>query len=58
VVVKLSRQFNPCLSANLLYGRREVDNIMSPQTIPVAAGPIYAEAEPIQVIRAEVCVSF
>ncbi len=56
--MKLSRQFNPCLSANLLYGRREVDNIMSPQTIPVAAGPIYAEAEPIQVIRAEVCVSF
>ncbi len=56
-VVKLSRQFNAGVSANLVYGRREVDSIMSPQTIPVQDA-IYAEADPIQVLRAEVCVAF
>ncbi len=60
-LVKLNRQFNAGLSANLVYGYREVDNVLSPQTIPIAmdgATPIYAEADPIQVLRAEVCVAF
>jgi len=61
-VVKVSRQLSDSVSANLLYGRREVDNIMSPQNVPVplvgAQVPYYAEDDPIQVIRAEVCVAF
>jgi len=62
-VVKVSRQLSEAVSANLLYGRREVDNIMSPQTVPVplpvgVTGTYYAEDDPIQVLRAEVCVGF
>ena len=60
-VVKLSRQFSENVSGNLVYGRREVDNIMSPQTIPITNiddVDMYAENDPIQVIRAEVCVAF
>ena len=60
-VVKLSRQFSENVSGNILYGRREVDNIMSPQTVPITTiddVDLYAESDPIQVIRAEVCVAF
>ena len=60
-VVKLSRQFSENVSANLVYGRREVDNVMSPQTVPITNiddVDLYAENDPIQVIRAEVCVAF
>jgi hypothetical protein len=60
-VVKLSRQLSECVSANLLYGRREVENVMSRQMVPVdmdGATLIYAENDPIQVIRAELCVMF
>ncbi|NIR02194.1 MAG: hypothetical protein GTN78_18695, partial [Gemmatimonadales bacterium] len=56
-VVKVSRQLSDSVSANLLYGRREVDNIMSAQTVPVSA-PYFAEDDPIQVIRGEVNVAF
>ncbi|MBE9566289.1 MAG: S-layer homology domain-containing protein [Proteobacteria bacterium] len=59
-VVKVSRQLNESVSANLLYGRREVDNVMSTQQVPASAvGPTaYAENDPIQVIRGEICVAF
>ncbi len=57
-VVKLSRQFNQNVSGNLIYGRREVDNIMSPQLVEVPGTGAFAENDPIQVIRAEVCVAF
>ncbi len=57
-IVKVSRQFNPNVSANLIYGRREVDNIVSPQTVEVPGTGAFAENDPIQVIRAEVCVAF
>ncbi len=60
-VVKLSRQFNESVSANILYGRREVDNVVSPQTVPITTVnqvDLFAENDPIQVIRAEVCVAF
>ena len=60
--VKLSRQLSTAVSANLVYGRRAVDNVMSPQTVPVAydeeQNPIFATNDPIQVIRAEVVVQF
>jgi len=61
-VVKVSRQLSECVSANLLYGRRQTENVMSRQTVPVDYGtqeePLYADNAPIQVLRAEVCVSF
>jgi len=60
-VVKLSHQFTDNVSANVLYGRREVDNVMSPQVVPVTTdedGDRFAEKDPIQVLRAEVCVAF
>ncbi len=60
-VVKVSRQLSDSVSANILYGRREVDNVMSPQTVPLYSDgetTYYAENEPIQVLRAEVCVAF
>jgi len=59
--VKLSRQFNSAVSANLVYGRRQVDNVMSPQEIPVSSGDggvVFATDDPLQVIRAEVVVQF
>jgi hypothetical protein len=56
-IVKLSRQFSENVSANVIYGRREVDNIMSPQEVPIFDEE-FAEQDPIQVIRAEVCVAF
>ena len=59
-VVKVSRQLNESVSANLLYGRREVDNVMSTQQVPAGAvgASAYAENDPIQVIRGEICVAF
>jgi hypothetical protein len=59
-VVKVSRQLSEDVSANVLYGRREADNILSPQDVPIISGATdyYAENDPIQVIRAEVCVAF
>ena len=60
-VVKVSRQFTENVSGNLLYGRREVDNVLSPGTYPVAFDgqtPVFAETDPIQVVRAELCVAF
>ena len=59
-MVKVSRQFTENVSGNLLYGRREVDNVLSPGTYPVSDGvaPVFAETDPIQVVRAELCVAF
>jgi len=59
--IKLSRQISEAVSANLVYGRREVDNVMSNQEIPVSTdteATVYATDDPIQVIRAEVIVQF
>jgi hypothetical protein len=62
LVVKVSRQLSDCVSANLVYGRREAENVMSPQTVPLGIdaqeNPIYATNDPIQVVRGEVCVAF
>ncbi len=60
-VVKLARQFTPDLSANLIYGRREVDSVMSTGTVPadtVGNEDLFADTDPIQVVRAEVCLAF
>jgi hypothetical protein len=61
-VVKLSRRFTENVSANVLYGRREADNVLSNGVIPldfdIQGNPIYAEDDAIQVIRAELCVAF
>ena len=60
-VVKVTRQFNENVSGNLLYGRREVDNVLSPGTYPVdfdGQTLVFAETDPIQVVRAELCVAF
>lgn len=57
-IVKLSRQFTENVSANLIYGRREVDNIMSPQEVEIPGTATFAENKAIQVIRAEVSVAF
>lgn len=61
LVVGVSKKLNNDVTLNLLYGRREVDNVMSRQDVPVTYDgetPIYAENDPIQVIRGEVCVPF
>jgi hypothetical protein len=58
--VSLSRRMSDVMTASILYGRREADNVMSPQLIPVAivgTTPIFSTDDPIQVIRAEVAVS-
>ena len=60
-VVEVSHQVSDSVCANLLYGRREVDNIMSPQTVPidiVGETSVFVENDPIQVIRGEVIVAF
>ena len=56
--VKVSRQLSESVSANLLYGRRDVDNVMSSQDVMIGGTRAYAEDEPIQVLRGEVCVAF
>lgn len=58
LIVKLSRQFTENVGANLIYGRREAENVLSPQDVEVPGTQAFAENDPIQVIRAEVCVSF
>jgi hypothetical protein len=50
--VKLSHQFNQAVSGNLVYGHRDVDNVLA----PVPAGDPSNDA--LQVIRAEVVVQF
>jgi len=55
--VKLSHQMSESVSANLLYGRREVDNIMSNNEVTVVGQPA-ASTDAIQVLRAEVSVQF
>ena len=45
--VKLSRQLNEAVGANLIYGHRDTDNVMAP-----------GFGDPLQVIRAEVVVAF
>jgi hypothetical protein len=56
--VKVSRQLSESVSANILYGRREVENVMSPQDVLIGGTNAYAENEAIQVLRGEVCVAF
>jgi len=56
--VKVSRQLSESVSANILYGRREVENVMSPQDVLIGGTGAYAEDEAIQVLRGEVCVAF
>jgi len=59
--VSLSRRVSDIMTASILYGRRNADNVMSPQVVPVGfvgAVPIFATDDPIQVIRAEVAVQF
>ena len=65
--VKVSRQLSQSVSANLVYARREVDNVMSPGTAPAnwyfdqttqKLVPQYASTDAIQVIRAEFCIAF
>ena len=61
--IKASKQLSESVTANLVYGRREAQNVMSPGEVPVGtdpttADPIYATDDAIQVIRAEVCVAF
>ncbi len=46
--VKIARQLSDSVSTNIVYGRREAENVM--------AG--VADADPIQVVRGEVCVAF
>ena len=52
--VKLSHQFTDAVSANLVYGQREVDNVMSPNN--VTQGEV--QDDPIKVLRLELCVAF
>lgn len=55
--VKISRQLSDSVSANLLYGRREVENVMASQYATLI-GDVQVEDDPIQVIRGEVIVAF
>ena len=60
--IKLSRQISDAVSANLVYGHRETENVMSTQDYVLSydaqGNPVYATNDPIQVIRAEVIVQF
>ncbi len=58
--VSLSRRMSDSVTASLLYGRRDVDNVMSPRIIPVQTTPttVFADQDPIQVLRAQVAVQF
>jgi hypothetical protein len=55
--VKLSRQMSDAVTASLLYGRREAENVLSPRTVEVSPG-VFATNDALQVIRAEVSVAF
>jgi hypothetical protein len=62
-IVRLGRQFSENLSANILYGRRDADNVLSSRKVPVGYDSqtktfVYAENDPVQVIRAELNVAF
>jgi len=60
-IVKVSKQLAGNVTLNLLYARREADNVLSRQLLPIDSDGetlIYAENDPIQVIRAEFCVPF
>ena len=73
-IVKVSKKLSEAVSANLVYGRRAVDNVMSPGTAAVrilrdadgnpvldANGNVinqFASTDAIQVLRAELCVAF
>jgi hypothetical protein len=60
-VVRVSKQLAGNVTLKLLYARREADNVLSRQLLPIDVDgqtPIYAESDPIQVIRAEFCVPF
>jgi len=54
--VKVSHQMSDAVTASLLYGRREVDNVLSTGAAPV--GTVPATTDAIQVLRAEVSVQF
>lgn len=59
--VSFSRRMSDVMTASILYGRRNADNVMSPQLVPVEVRDdqdIFATDDPIQVIRAEVAVQF
>lgn len=63
--VQVSRQLSQNVTARLLYGRREVDKVMSTQRLPYMTVEgeeglvkLYATDDPIQVIRAELSVAF
>jgi hypothetical protein len=59
--VSFSRRMSDVMTASILYGHRNADNVMSPQVFPVALvddTPIFSTDDPIQVIRAEVAVQF
>lgn len=59
--VSFSRRMSDIMTASILYGRREADNVMSPRIEPVETvddTPIFATNDAIQVIRAEVAVQF
>ena len=63
--VQLSHQLSSNVTARLLYGRRDVDNVMSKQVVPIITtiqGQTvvnhFAINDPIQVLRAELAVEF
>ena len=62
---QLTRQLSSNVTAKLLYGRREVDKVMSKQQVPVTTAvvgtdvvDVFAINDAIQVIRAELSVAF
>ncbi len=60
-IVQLGHQFTEDISANVLYGQREVNKIVSRKEVPVVTvgtTDFFAEDEDIQVFRAEVNVAF
>jgi hypothetical protein len=60
--VKVSKLLANSVTASLVYGRRQAENVMSPGLVPVGydadQNPIYATDDPVQVIRAELSVPF
>jgi hypothetical protein len=59
--VQVGHHFTPDICANLLYGQRDVDNVMSRQEVPIVnvnGVDYFAEKDDIQVLRAEVNVAF
>ncbi|NIM06005.1 MAG: hypothetical protein GTO55_06945 [Armatimonadetes bacterium] len=54
--VTLTHHFTDCLTANLTYGQREVDNIMSPNNPDF--GATTNDDDPIKVLRLDLSVAF